>query len=131
MSRLVLAAARADVPGLSPHRPRDLACADVPIRPTRRYAGTDAGRRALHTSIWMPQGYTGPLAIIFKRTPYGIDGAGVQLNAQQSSLRELAADGYAFAFRNSREVRSEGEFVMQRPPRDRRDPKPIDEGSDT
>jgi putative CocE/NonD family hydrolase len=86
----------------------------------------------LHTSIWMPQGYTGPVAIILKRTPYGIEGAGAQLNAQQSSLRELAADGYAFAFQDIRgKYGSEGGFVMQRPPRDRRNPKAIDEGSDT
>jgi putative CocE/NonD family hydrolase len=86
----------------------------------------------LHTSIWMPEGYNGPMAIIFKRTPYGIDGAGGQLNGPQSSLRELAGDGYAFAFQDIRgKYGSEGAFVMQRPPRDRHDSKAIDEGSDT
>ncbi|MGH7523367.1 MAG: CocE/NonD family hydrolase [Gemmatimonadales bacterium] len=86
----------------------------------------------LHISIWMPTGYAGPIAIIFKRTPYGIDGAGGQLNGSQSSLRELAGDGYAFAFQDIRgKYGSEGTFVMQRPPRDRRDAKAIDEGSDT
>lgn len=85
----------------------------------------------MHTSVWVPQGYSGPLAIILKRTPYGIDNAGVGLNSATSSLRELAADGYAFAFQDIRgKYKSEGQFVMQRPPRDRRDAKTIDEGTD-
>src|SRR5664279_2799292 len=85
----------------------------------------------LHTTVWVPQGYGGPLAIVLKRTPYGIDGAGANFTAPASSLRELASDGYAFAFQDIRgKYKSEGAFVMQRPPRDRRDPKAIDEGTD-
>jgi uncharacterized protein len=86
----------------------------------------------LHTTVWAPQGYTGPLAIVFHRTPYGIDGvSGAQLTAPTSGSRELANDGYAFAFQDIRgKYKSEGHFVMQRPPRDRRDAKTIDEGSD-
>jgi putative CocE/NonD family hydrolase len=85
----------------------------------------------LHTSVWVPQGYSGPLAIVFKRTPYGIDGAGASFTSPVSSLRELAGDGYAFAFQDIRgKYKSEGQFVMQRPPRDRHDAKAIDEGTD-
>jgi hypothetical protein len=85
----------------------------------------------LHTTVWLPQGYGGALAIVLKRTPYGIDGAGANFTSPASSLRELASDGYAFAFQDIRgKYKSEGAFVMQRPPRDRRDPKAIDEGTD-
>ena len=82
----------------------------------------------LHTTVWTPTGYTGPLAIVFRRTPYGIDGNN---NPTGGSMRELAADGYAFALQEIRgKYKSEGKFVMQRPPRDRSDPKAIDEGTD-
>ena len=82
----------------------------------------------LHTSIWVPAQRSGPLAIILTRTPYGIDGADGRI---RGSYRELAADGYAFAFQDLRgHYGSEGIFVMQRPPRNRKDSKAIDEGSD-
>ncbi len=82
----------------------------------------------LHTSIYVPQNSTGPLAIIFTRTPYNITNAAGRLTG---GYRELAQDGYAFAFQDVRgHYGSEGTFVMMRPPRDRRDPKAIDEGSD-
>jgi len=81
----------------------------------------------LHTTVWVPQGYTGQLAIVFRRTPYGIDGG----NPTTGSMRELAAEGYAFALQDIRgKYKSEGQFVMQRAPRDRANPKAIDEGSD-
>ena len=84
----------------------------------------------LHTTVWTPQGYSGPMAIIFRRTPYGIDRVSGQSFAT-SSMRELAQDGYAFALQEIRgKYKSEGKFVMQRPPRDRNDPRAIDEGSD-
>jgi putative CocE/NonD family hydrolase len=86
----------------------------------------------LHTSVWVPGGQSGTLAIVFRRTPYGIDGAGPgSFTSGGSSMRELAADGYAFALQDIRgKYKSEGQFVMQRAPRDRRDPKAVDEGSD-
>ena len=44
---------------------------------------------------------------------------------------DLIADGYIFVFQNIRgRFKSEGTFVMQRPPRDKSDPKAIDEGTD-
>ncbi|MEP6590678.1 MAG: CocE/NonD family hydrolase [Gemmatimonadota bacterium] len=82
----------------------------------------------LHTSIWVPEHATAPLPMILTRTPYGIDNADGRF---RGSYRELAEDGYAFAFQDLRgHYGSEGMFVMQRPPRDRSDPKAIDEGSD-
>ena len=51
--------------------------------------------------------------------------------ALRSSYLELAADGYIFAFQDIRgRYKSEGHFVMMRPPRDRKDPHAIDESTD-
>jgi putative CocE/NonD family hydrolase len=84
----------------------------------------------LHTTIFLPRGAPGPLPIIFTRTPYGIAHAG---NTLRGYYRALASDGYIFAFQDIRgRYRSEGQFVMMRPPRprDQRDPKAIDESTD-
>jgi putative CocE/NonD family hydrolase len=83
----------------------------------------------LHTIVYVPRGAAGKLPIIFARTPYGIAGAGRVLG---SSYAELAADGYAFAFQDIRgRFGSDGQFVMLRPKRDPRDPKSLDEATDT
>src|SRR3990170_3217128 len=82
----------------------------------------------MHTSVYLPQGVTRPLAIVLLRTPYGIANSGRRMGPT-GGFRELAADGYAFAFQDIRgHFGSEGTFVMQRAPRDRSDPKAIDEG---
>ena len=85
----------------------------------------------LNTDVYAPKNATGPLPILFSRTPYGIDGKARVLN---SSFRELADDGYIFVFQDLRgRYKSEGQFVMQRPARNaqqRRDPKAIDEATD-
>ncbi|HXL07250.1 MAG TPA: CocE/NonD family hydrolase [Gemmatimonadales bacterium] len=82
----------------------------------------------LHTTILVPRDARGPLPIIFTRTPYGIAHAG---NALRGYYRAFAADGYSFAFQDIRgRYTSEGQFVMLRPPRQRGDPKAIDESTD-
>jgi uncharacterized protein len=82
----------------------------------------------LHTLIYSPDARQGRLPILFLRTPYGIDG---RATALESNLRELADDGYIFVFQDLRgKFKSEGHFVMNRPPRDRTEPKSIDEGTD-
>ncbi len=82
----------------------------------------------LHTTIFVPRDARGPLPIIFTRTPYGIAHAG---NALRGYYRAFAADGYSFAFQDIRgRYTSEGQFVMLRPPRQRGDPKAIDESTD-
>ena len=84
----------------------------------------------MHTAVYLPQGVTRPLAIVLLRTPYGIANSAGRMGPT-GGFRELAADGYAFAFQDIRgHYGSEGTFVMQRAPRDRSDPKAIDEGSD-
>ena len=119
------------LPALSAALPAQTA---APAKPTYTYVklvDTMVAMRdgvKLHTSIYVPQNYSGPLAIVFTRTPYSITGSAGRMTG---SYRELAEDGYAFAFQDIRgHYGSEGTFVMQRAPRDRNDPKAIDEGSD-
>jgi uncharacterized protein len=82
----------------------------------------------LHTLVYSPRGARGNLPILFLRTPYSIDN---RAGMFQTSLKELADDGYLFAFQDIRgKFRSEGEFAMIRAPRDPADPKAIDEGTD-
>jgi uncharacterized protein len=87
----------------------------------------------LNTSIYVPKNAAAPLPFLMKRSPYGI-GDGVSPEAftnPQSSMRELVDDGYIFVFQDIRgRYKSEGKFVMQRPPRDKNDPKAIDESTD-
>jgi hypothetical protein len=85
----------------------------------------------LNTDVYAPRDQTGPLPVLFLRTPYGIDAKLATLN---TSLRELADANYVFVFQDLRgKYKSEGQFVMQRAARtatQRRDPKAIDEGTD-
>ncbi|MEO2088500.1 MAG: CocE/NonD family hydrolase, partial [Gemmataceae bacterium] len=84
----------------------------------------------LNTAVYTPKGAKEPLPIIFLRTPYGIDGRPER--SFPSYLRELADDGYIFAFQDIRgRHRSEGRFVMTRPARDPKEPTAVDEASDT
>jgi hypothetical protein len=87
----------------------------------------------LNTSIYAPKNAAAPLPFLMKRSPYGI-GDGISPEAftnPQSSMRELVDEGYIFVFQDIRgRYKSEGKFVMQRPPRDQNDPKAIDESTD-
>src|SRR5688572_18343507 len=83
----------------------------------------------LHTKIFLPKVRSGPLPIIMKRTPYGVEGSEGNFNIQ---LKALADEGYIFAFQDIRgKFGSEGTFVMQRPARAPGDRSSIDEGTDT
>jgi putative CocE/NonD family hydrolase len=86
----------------------------------------------LHTRIFVPAWYgaehKAALPFLFLRTPYGIDDSA---EALQSRYKELADDGYIFAFQDIRgKFASEGRFVMMRPPRRNGDANGIDEASD-
>ena len=85
----------------------------------------------LNTDMYAPRDQQGPLPMIFRRTPYGIDGAA---RAFDGPYKELADEGYIFVFQDIRgRFKSEGQFVMQRPARSaaqRKDPKAIDEATD-
>ncbi len=83
----------------------------------------------LYTEIFVPRNVREPLPIIFIRTPYGVTGSGEQ--SINGFLKELVDDGYIFAFQDIRgRYKSEGKFVMERPPRTSTDAKAIDEGTD-
>jgi putative CocE/NonD family hydrolase len=83
----------------------------------------------LHTVIFIPKDAAGPLPFLLMRTPYGAPESPLPLKA--APYHELVAEGYIFVFQDIRgRYKSEGAFVMQRPPRDRRDPRAIDESTD-
>lgn len=83
----------------------------------------------LHTMIYSPKEQKGELPFILLRTPYGVESRGPK--ALKEYLKELADEGYIFVFQDNRgRHKSEGQFVMMRPPRDPQDPKAIDEATD-
>jgi uncharacterized protein len=84
----------------------------------------------LHTLVYAPKESKTPLPFILMRTPYGIDTRGPK--ALKEYFKDLAEDGYIFVFQDIRgRHKSEGQFVMQRLPRNAKDAKAIDEGADT
>jgi len=84
----------------------------------------------LYTVICAPKTAAEPLPILLQRTPYG-SSTGIA-GFLPRVYKELAADGYIFAFQDIRgKYKSEGDFRMNRPPRDKSDPKSIDEATDT
>jgi putative CocE/NonD family hydrolase len=105
-----------------------------PASPLGRYVKTEAmipmrdGVR-LHTAVYAPKGAKGPLPFVLLRTPYGI--AERAPRDFRGYLKELAEEDYLIVFQDIRgRHKSEGTFVMGRPPRDKRDPRAIDESTD-
>src|SRR5260370_15351564 len=71
----------------------------------------------LHTLIFAPSKQSAALPLLFNRTPYGVG----QNNSDSINRRfkELVTDGYIFVLQDIRgRFGSEGEFAMNRPPRD-------------
>jgi uncharacterized protein len=87
----------------------------------------------LHTEIYAPKNNAEPLPIILERTPYGTsDDKQTGYSQKLKRYAEMIPDGYIFVFQDIRgRYGSEGTFVMQRPLRDPKDTKAIDEGTDT
>lgn len=84
----------------------------------------------LFTVILVPENQTEALPILLERSPYGVKGW--NSDGVNRARPELVKDRYVFVFQDIRgRHESEGEFVMVRPPRDRRDAKAIDETTDT
>ncbi len=85
---------------------------------------------SLHVEIYAPKSQTEPLPFLFQRTPYGVEGAGGRLTG---GYADLADEGYIFVFQDIRgRYKSEGTFVMQRPPRPVDSPsQAVDEATDT
>jgi putative CocE/NonD family hydrolase len=83
----------------------------------------------LHTVIFIPKKAAGPLPFLIWRTPYGAPAAPMPLHFEP--YKELVDEGYLFVFQDIRgRYKSEGRFVMQRPPRDKSDPRAVDESTD-
>jgi putative CocE/NonD family hydrolase len=81
----------------------------------------------LNTAIYVPKDPHESLPFILLRTPYGVGSP----RALNSYLKDMAKEGYIFVFQDIRgRFQSEGEFVMCRSPRDKSDPKAIDESTD-
>ncbi len=82
----------------------------------------------LQTAILTPKGSHASLPVLLERTPYGV------LDAKTAEVGAPAGPGigkYILVFQNLRgRFRSEGTFVMQRPPHDPKDAKGIDETTD-
>jgi putative CocE/NonD family hydrolase len=84
----------------------------------------------LHVVYLKPSDISAPLPFLIQRTPYGCDKTSGA--AFFGGRPELAREGYIYVCADIRgRYKSEGEFVMMRPLADHRDPKAIDESTDT
>ncbi|MDE3187234.1 MAG: CocE/NonD family hydrolase [Acidobacteriota bacterium] len=84
----------------------------------------------LHAVILKPADISTPLPFLMMRTPYGVDGT--SRASFFGNRPELARAGYIYVAEDIRgRFKSEGEFVMMRPLADHKDPKSIDESTDT
>jgi uncharacterized protein len=84
----------------------------------------------LHTVIFIPVKRTETLPFLLERTPYGVNG--YSSPEKNEYVKDMADDGYIFVYQDIRgRYLSEGKFEMQRFTRDKKDPKAIDESTDT
>jgi putative CocE/NonD family hydrolase len=84
----------------------------------------------LHAVILTPADITAPLPFLLERTPYGVDEASCA--SFFAERPELARDGYIYVAEDIRgRYKSQGKFVMMRPLADHRNPKAVDESTDT
>jgi uncharacterized protein len=86
----------------------------------------------LHTEIYSPRSAEGALPILMNRTPYGISSPDKGVSNMIYRYADMVSDGYIFVFQDIRgRYGSEGKFVMLRPIHDAKDPKGVDESTDT
>ena len=84
----------------------------------------------LHAVVFTPKGQTEALPFLLSRTPYGA-------NKYRSPdklvyMKDMAEEGYIFVIQDIRgRYGSEGTYIMQRFPRDKKAPRAIDESTDT
>jgi uncharacterized protein len=84
----------------------------------------------LHTVIFIPKNQNEPLPFLLARTPYGVS----EYPSPEKSVyvKDMAEEGYIFVYQDIRgRYLSEGKFEMQRFNRNKKDPKAIDESTDT
>ncbi len=84
----------------------------------------------LNTVIFTPKDQSEALPFLLLRTPYGVsDETSPEKNQY---IKDMAEDGFIFVFQDIRgRYKSEGKFEMQRFNRDKKNPKAIDESTDT
>jgi putative CocE/NonD family hydrolase len=86
----------------------------------------------LHTEIYAPKDAKESLPIVLERTPYGLNDDEKGFSRKLDRYVEMIPDDYIFVFQDIRgRYGSEGKFVMNRPVRDAKDAKAVDEGTDT
>lgn len=86
----------------------------------------------LHTEIYTPRDAHEPLPILMERTPYGVSGGPAGYSGLLYAAQDLYADGYIFVYQDIRgRYGSEGQFEMNRPLHDPKDPHGVDESTDT
>ena len=84
----------------------------------------------LHAVIFTPKNQTEKLPFLIERTPYGVNG--YPSPEKFGYIKDMAEEGYIFVFEDIRgRYLSEGKYEMMRMSRDKKDPKAIDESSDT
>jgi putative CocE/NonD family hydrolase len=84
----------------------------------------------LNTVIFTPIEQKEPSPFLLERTPYGVSGE--QSPEKSSYTKDLANDGYIFVYQDIRgRYLSGGKFEMQHFTRNKKDPKAIDESTDT
>jgi uncharacterized protein len=84
----------------------------------------------LHTVIFTPKNQSEALPFLLERTPYGVNG--YPSPEKNGYIKDMAEDGYIFVYQDIRgRYLSEGKFEMQRFTRDKKNPKAIDESTDT
>jgi uncharacterized protein len=84
----------------------------------------------LNTVIFTPKDQQEPLPFLLMRTPYGVS---EQSSPEKTAyVSDMATEGYIFVYQDIRgRYKSEGKFEMQRFTRNKKDPKAIDESTDT
>jgi len=86
----------------------------------------------LHTEIYTPREAREPLPMLMIRTPYGLSGGPHAYSRFLNGDGHLYADGYIFVYQDIRgRYGSGGNFELNRPVHDPKDPDGVDESTDT
>jgi putative CocE/NonD family hydrolase len=84
----------------------------------------------VHTIIYTPKNQSEALPFLLTRTPYGV--SDIPSPEKITYVKDMAEEGYIFVYQDIRgRYLSEGKFEMQRFNRNKKDPKAIDESTDT
>ena len=86
----------------------------------------------LYTEIYTPRDAQNPLPLLMNRTPYGVSAGPQTYSRRLYGDQHFFADGYILVYQDIRgRYGSGGTFEMNRPVHDPKNPKGIDESTDT